>query len=194
MSNIANEKSELMNVSDVANYLRISRASVYRLAKQRKIPVSRIGKHLRFRKETLDIWLHHNTEGVGARILVVDDDEPIRSLFKVTLEEEGHKVVTASTGAKGLAYVMQQNFDLIFLDLNMSGTDGAEILREMRGVKRKLPVVIITGYPDSEMMERAMKQGPLGVMNKPFDAPDIIAAVNSFLHTTQTREPPAGRR
>ncbi len=54
----------------------------------------------------------------------------------------------------------------------------------MRGVKDKLPVVIITGYPDSEMMERAMKQGPLGIMLKPFNESEIINAVNGFLRAT----------
>lgn len=53
----ANENSKLMNIKEVAEYLRVSRASVYRLVKQRKIPVSRIGKHLRFRKEVVDEWL-----------------------------------------------------------------------------------------------------------------------------------------
>ena len=125
-------------------------------------------------------------KGVRARILVIDDEEIILSLFKETLEEKGHTVVTADTSARGLAHVMQRDFDLIFLDLKMSGTDGAEILREMRGVKNKLPVIIITGYPNSEMMDRAMKQGPLGVMLKPFDDSDIINAVDSFLHATQS--------
>ena len=125
-------------------------------------------------------------EGVRARILVVDDDELIRSLFKETLEEQGHTVVTADTSAKGLAYVIQHDFGLIFLDLKMSGTDGAEILREMKGIKRKLPVVIITGYPDSEVMERAMKQGPLGIMLKPFDDSDIINTVTNFLHAARS--------
>jgi len=55
----ANKNSGLMTVKEVAEYLRVSRASVYRLVKERKIPVSRIGKHFRFRKETIDEWLTH---------------------------------------------------------------------------------------------------------------------------------------
>ena len=53
----ANKKPRLMTTEEVSNYLRISRASVYRLVKQQKIPVSRIGKHLRFRKDIIDRWL-----------------------------------------------------------------------------------------------------------------------------------------
>jgi len=53
----ANKKPRLMTTEEVSRYLRISRVSVYRLVKQQKIPVSRIGKHLRFRKDVIDEWL-----------------------------------------------------------------------------------------------------------------------------------------
>jgi len=177
---------ELMTVEELGQYLRFTKKTIYKLLKQGTIPAVKIGNKWRFDKAAIDRWLHHNMEGVKARILVVDDDELIRSIFKKTLEEQGHTVITADTTAKGLAYVIQRDFDLIFLDLRMSGTDGAEILRQMRTVRRRLPVIVITGYPGSEMMERAMRQGPLGVMTKPFDDKDIIAAVNSFLRVTHT--------
>lgn len=59
MVNTTNKNSGLMTVKEVAEYLRVSRASVYRLVKEGKIPVSRIGKHFRFRKEVIDKWLTH---------------------------------------------------------------------------------------------------------------------------------------
>ena len=176
--------AELMTIEELEKYLRFTRKTIYKLLKKGSIPATKIGNKWRFDKEVIDKWLRHNMEGVRARILVIDDEEIILSLFKETLEERGHTVVTADTSAKGLAYVMQQDFDLIFLDLKMSGTDGAEILREMRGIKSRLPVVIITGYPDSEMMDRASKQSPLGIMLKPFSESEIINAVNGFLRAT----------
>lgn len=51
------KEPRMMTTSEVAKYLRVSRATVYRLVKQRKIPVSRISKHLRFRKDVIDRWL-----------------------------------------------------------------------------------------------------------------------------------------
>ena len=173
---------ELMTVEELGQYLRFTRKTIYRLLRQGSIPATKIGNKWRFDKEIIDKWLHRSMEGVRAHILVIDDDDLIRSLFKEILEEQGHTVITADTTTKGIAYVIQRDFDLIFLDLKMSGTDGAEIFREMKSVRHKLPVVIITGYPSSELMERAMKQGPLGIMLKPFDDSDIISAVNSFLH------------
>ena len=59
MTSTTNEDSGFMTVKEVSEYLRVSRASIYRLVKERKIPVSRIGKHLRFRKRTIDEWLTH---------------------------------------------------------------------------------------------------------------------------------------
>ena len=142
----------------------------------------------KYRKKAIYGVLRKEMGGVRAHILVIDDDEFIRSLFKETLEEQGHTVLTTDNAAKGLAYVMQHDFDLIFLDLKMSGTDGAEILRKLKSVSRKLPVVIITGYPDGEIMERAMKQGPIGVMLKPFDNSDIVGAADSFLRATRSKK------
>jgi len=81
--------------------------------------------------------------------------------------------------------VKQQDLDLVFLDLKMPGMDGAELFRQIKAIKPELPVTIITGYPDSDMMVRALAQGPFGVMNKPFGESDIITAVHSFLRITR---------
>ena len=178
---------QLMTVEELGDYLRFNKKTIYKLLKQGSIPAIKIGSKWRFDKQAIDRWLRHGTEGVKSRILVIDDDELIRSLFKETLEEQGHTVVTASTGTEGIECVKRWDFDLVFLDLKLPETDGAELLKQMRSAKPRLPVTIITGYPGSEMMERAFKQGPLGVMEKPFDASDIITAVNNFLHVAQTR-------
>jgi len=178
---------QLMTVKELGEYLRFTKRTIYRLLKQGSIPAIKIGNKWRFDKDEIDKWLRHGMGGAKARILVIDDDEIIRSLFKRTLEERGHTVVTAGTGAEGIGCVRRWDFDLVFLDLKLPEMDGAELLREIRIARPKLPVTIITGYPDSEMMERVLKQGPLGVILKPFDDSDIITAVNNFLWVTQTR-------
>ena len=57
MSSTTNKRPAVMTVDDVSQYLRVCRATVYRLAKRHKIPVGRVGKHLRFRREVIDEWL-----------------------------------------------------------------------------------------------------------------------------------------
>ena len=93
-------------------------------------------------------------------------------------------MIALEAAFEGLELVKQADFDLVFLDLKMPRMDGAELFRQIKIIKPKLPVVIITGYPDSDVMARALAQGPLGVMSKLFDESDIIAAVNSFLRIT----------
>jgi excisionase family DNA binding protein len=175
----------LMTVEELGNYLRFTRKTIYKLLKEGNLPAVRIGNKWRFDKTAIDNWLQQSMEVSKISILVVDDDEAIRLLFKDALEEEGHSVVTASTGAEGIECVKMEDFALVFLDLKMPDMDGAELLKQLRGLKPRLPVTIITGYPGSRMMEMALRQGPLGVMEKPFDASDIITAVNSFLHANR---------
>jgi len=172
---------ELMTLEEAAAYLRVTKKTIYRLLKQGKIPATKVGHQWRFNKASIDEWLQQKPGGAKANILVIDDEETIRSLFKEILEELGHRVITAETASKGLALVNHQDFDLVFLDLKMPGMDGAELFRQIKIIKPKLPVTIITGYPNSEMMARALAQGPLGAMSKPFGESDIVAAVNCFL-------------
>ena len=173
--------AELMTVAEVADYLRVTEKTVYRLLRRGSIPATRVGRQWRFKKASIDEWLHKSSLGTRGNILVIDDEETIRVLFKETLEELGHRVVAVETGSTGLELVKQQDFDLVFLDLKMPGMDGAELFHQIKTIKPKLPVTIITGYPSSDMMTRALAQGPFGMMNKPFTESDIIAAVNTFL-------------
>jgi len=177
--------AELMTVEEVADYLRVTKKTIYRLLEGNKIPATKVGRQWRFEKVAIDEWLRENSVGGKSRILVIDDDETIRALFEETIEELGHRVISARTGSEGLQLAKEQDFALVFLDLKMPGMDGAELFRQIRAVKPELLVTIITGYPNSEMMARALAQGPFGVMNKPFGESDIVAAVNVFLRVTK---------
>lgn len=177
--------AELMTVKEVAQYLRVTRKTVYRLLTRGKIPATKVAHLWRFDKASIDEWLRHKSVGGRSWILVVDDEEIVRLLFKETLEELGHSVLTAKDAAEGLRLVTQHEFDLVFLDLKMVGINGAELFSRIKAVKPYLPIVIITGYPDSRMMAQVLAQGPLGVMVKPFSESDIVAAVNRFVRTSK---------
>jgi len=177
--------AELMTVQEVADYLRVTKKTIYRLLEGNKITAIKVGRQWRFDKATIDEWLRENSVGVKASILVVDDEEIIRALIKETVEELGHRVALARTSSKALELVKQQDFDLVFLDLKLPKLDGAELFRQIKTIKPKLPVIIITGYPDSDMMARALAHGPFGLMNKPFSESDIITVVSNFLRITR---------
>ncbi len=177
--------TQLMTLREVSAYLRVTEKTIYRLLRRGNIPATKVGQQWRFNKASIDEWLSRKSVGTKVSILVVDDENIIRSLFKETLEELGRRVITATDSLKGLELVKKHDFDLVFLDLKMPGMDGAELFRQIKLIKPELPVTIITGYPDSEIMVRALAQGPFGIMKKPFDESDIVAAVNSFLRITK---------
>ena len=179
---------ELMNVGEVAGYLRVTEKTIYRLLRQGKIPAAKVGHQWRFNRTLIDEWLQRSSIGAKANILIIDDEEVVRSLFKETLEELGHAVMVAGNGFEGLELVKQRDFDLVFLDLKMPEMVGDELFGRIREIKPRLPVTIISGYPDSSMMKRALAQGPFGVMNKPFSESDIIDAVSNFLGITQQKK------
>ena len=80
------------------------------------------------------------------RILVVDDDEAIRTLLREELADEGYEVITASNARDALKKVEQEPLDLVILDIRMPGMDGLEALPRILGLKEGLPVILNTAY------------------------------------------------
>ncbi len=81
-----------------------------------------------------------------ARLLVVDDEENIRFLFKEELEEEGYSVDVASNGLEALDKIKQAAFDLVILDIKMPGMNGIEALNEIKNMNKSLPVILCSAY------------------------------------------------
>ena len=90
---------------------------------------------------------------MNKRILVIDDDEGIRKLFIRALEEIPYQVDTAESGARGVELQKKAEYNLIFLDLNMPGMNGIEVLREIRLTDKELPIYIITAFYKSYLRE-----------------------------------------
>jgi excisionase family DNA binding protein len=174
--------SELLTVEELASYLRVTEKTIYRLLEKKSVPASRVGRQWRFDKVIIDTWLRQNSTGTAARILVIDDDDSICSLFKDTLEDSGHVVSTVGQASQALETIQKRDFDLVFLDLLLPGINGAELFKQIREVRPELPVTIITGYPDSDLMMQALSYGPLGAMKKPFTSSDILTAVHNYAH------------
>jgi excisionase family DNA binding protein len=177
--------ADIMTVNEVASYLRVNKKTMYRLISEGNIPATKVGHQYRLSKTAVDDWLRKESVSVKVSILVIDDEETILALFQSTLGELGHTVVAAGSSAEGLEFVKQRHFDIVFLDLKMPGMDGADLFRQIKIAEPKLPVIIITGYPDGEMMARALAEGPFGVMKKPFSESDIVATLSNFIRAAK---------
>ncbi|HUK99446.1 MAG TPA: response regulator, partial [Nitrospirota bacterium] len=82
------------------------------------------------------------------KILVVDDEEHIRELYKMEFEEMGFKVIAVSDGIQALAMMDTEKFDIVTLDMRMPDIDGIETLRKMKKKDSSLPIIICTAYEE----------------------------------------------
>jgi len=119
-----------------------------------------------------------------SKILIVDDEAPIRALMRATLTMAGHKVVEASGGEEALEKVKKENFDLVVLDIMMPVTDGYEVLERIKAIPSRahIPVVVVTAKSyESEGIMREMTAGAIDHLAKPFDPEDLEIAVSRAL-------------
>ncbi|MCC6752248.1 MAG: response regulator [Deltaproteobacteria bacterium] len=103
-----------------------------------------------------------------AHLLVVDDERGIRDLLAYELGYQGYAVVTAENGAEGLAWADRQHFDLALCDVMLPGTTGPDILRGLRQRQPELQVVMVTGYPNSQVALECLRLGAFHYLGKPF--------------------------
>ena len=118
--------------------------------------------------------------GLG-RVLIVDDEENIRKLVRITLAKAGYDVIEAEDGEKGIASVRSGDnplmLDVIICDLNMPKINGMEAIKFFRKQFPSVPVVVLTGHPTTEGASDLFKQGIVEYLVKPVDPQKLIAAV-----------------
>ena len=119
-----------------------------------------------------------------ARILLIDDDEPVRTTLRLTLEHFGHTVIEARDGTEGLALFQHANADLVITDIVMPEKEGFEVLRELRRTHTPVKIIAISGAGrDSGVayLQTARLMGAAKVLAKPFSADVLMAAINELL-------------
>jgi putative nucleotidyltransferase with HDIG domain len=112
-------------------------------------------------------------------ILVIDDEEIIRSLIYETLSLENYNVITLESIPDTKTYFKNNSFDTIISDINLPGKSGIQFLKEIRAFDETIPVILITGSTETENLLTAIKYGAYDFLRKPFPLSDIIVAVNN---------------
>jgi DNA-binding NtrC family response regulator len=114
---------------------------------------------------------------MGKSILIVDDDELMRSFLSTILREEGHRVAEARNGKEGLAKLLDGEFDLVITDLRMPDLSGLDFMRLGKKEKPDVRWIIITAYGSIGNAVEAMKAGASDYLTKPFHNPDELRHV-----------------
>ena len=125
--------------------------------------------------------------GSGARVLVVDDEEAIRSLLGLALAAEGLEIDLAGTAADGLRRALSGAYDLVILDLLMPGMDGFTVLRRLMRDRPDQPVLILSGLADVRCKVDCFDLGARDYLTKPFSVEELLARVRNQLRG-DTRE------
>lgn len=119
---------------------------------------------------------------IKGNILVVDDEESVRSVLKEYLTSVGYVVVTADSGEDALKKFVPGKFDSVISDLMMPKMDGMELLKQIRQKDAKVVFLMITGYPSIESAIEAMKAGAYDYITKPFKFEDVNIKLDRVLY------------
>lgn len=124
------------------------------------------------------------------RILVIDDDRIIRKLYMHALEDTAYQVDTAESGERGIELYGEFKYDLVFLDLNMPGMNGVEVLRKIRATDPDIPVYMVTAFYKEflEEISRAIEDGlKFEITHKPILPDQIVMIAKSTLENARVQ-------
>src|SRR6478752_7329553 len=172
----------LLTVKETAKYLRIPLPTVYYLVQRGQLPAIQIGGRWRVKRDALDRDVLRAEEHGQPTVLVVDDEEPVQDMFKLFLKKTGFSRLIVGNGKDAIAALGKQKFDLCFLDLQLPDITGDQIYSFAKERYPDLPIVIITGYPDSQMLDNILKHGPVTVLKKPLQLDQLQQAVRMLGH------------
>ena len=117
---------------------------------------------------------------MGYRVLVADDEDEIRSLLKLYLEDEGYEVVEAKDGAEAVLLLKEKKPDICLLDIMMPKLDGYQVLRKLRE-DSNIPVLILSAKDADSEKILGLNLGADDYLSKPFNPLEAVARVNSNL-------------
>jgi two-component system response regulator (stage 0 sporulation protein F) len=126
------------------------------------------------------LTMSRDANGLG-RILVVDDEEPVRDVLCEYFESQGFGVEAAPDGEAALAALGRRRPDLVLLDVRMPGIDGVEVLRRIRRADPEVPVIMVTANEDVALAKEMLKLGAFDYVAKPFDFSYLDRAVTAGL-------------
>ncbi|MCD6188521.1 MAG: sigma-54-dependent Fis family transcriptional regulator [Desulfuromusa sp.] len=122
------------------------------------------------------------------RILVVDDENSLRTMLSILLQREGYQVDQAEDGAVAFTMAQENNYDLVISDIQMPRVTGIELLRKLREQDNDVTVMMITAFSSTEEAVEAMKLGAYDYITKPFKNEEIRLVIKNALERKQLQQ------
>lgn len=130
---------------------------------------------------------------IKSRLLIVDDEQNIRRSLALILGGAGFQCFDAATGEDALLRLSKEDLDAVFLDVNLPGIDGLEVLRRIREIDREIPVVMISGHATIERAVEATRLGAFDFIEKPFSRDRILVLARNATETARLKREVAQR-
>jgi DNA-binding response OmpR family regulator len=130
---------------------------------------------------------------MNARLLIIEDELPMRTALKDCLESEGYRVLTATDGQSGLERAIEEKPDLILLDIMMPRVDGFAVCAELRRLANPVSILMLTAKGQVEDRVTGLDAGADDYLVKPFSTDELLARVRALLRRTdkQAKAPTA---
>ncbi|MFH1438027.1 MAG: response regulator [Pseudomonadota bacterium] len=169
----------MMKAEELSSMFSVPTRTVLRLAKDGKIPAIKIGGRWRFDRDVVEQWMQDATSYRGrAKVLVVDDMPGDRQTLRRPLEKMGLEVKEAATVEEAVKRLESETFDAIMLDLMFGNEpEGVKVLQWLGLQKKAVPVIIVTGYAETDFLKQALAYGTFVVLSKPFLREQLDEAV-----------------
>src|SRR5437867_5300249 len=118
---------------------------------------------------------------MNQRLLIVEDELPMRTALKDCLEAEGYRVLTAADGESGLERALKEKPDLVLLDIMLPKLDGFALCAELRRLSNNVPVLMLTAKGQVEDRVSGLDAGADDYLVKPFSTDELLARVRALL-------------
>ncbi len=124
----------------------------------------------------------HSAPGASFRILVADDEAPVRRVLEHYLARAGHRVTTAADGLDAWERFQERPFPVVLSDIKMPRMGGIELLERVRAVRPSTEVVLITGFGETRLVIEALRRGASNFIEKPFSAEELLRQMEPAFH------------
>lgn len=122
------------------------------------------------------------------KVLVVDDEEPVRKLFTDLLKRENFTVKTVSSGKNAYEIIGNEDFDIVLLDIKLPGESGVDILKKLKEMRPGLTVIMLTAYGyDEDLIAKTKELGCSGYIGKNMPISQIVSNIKLFIKSAKER-------
>jgi excisionase family DNA binding protein len=178
------ENGQIIDVHQAAEVLGYHEETLRRMTREGRVPAFRIGRKWHYDRKVLARWMadhlaqeHQRHVALEAPlVLVVDDETDLCEVYARILTRAGFRVKTAAGGAEAIALLDENLPDLLITDQLMPRVNGIEVLAHARSKAPHLPVIISTGYPDSDLLAKALEHGAFTLLAKPVTQGQLLDA------------------